>query len=279
MKNAIPHVCARIFSRAILFTIFGAIAITLFSVHPALAVRVWNLGDNFEQPPGTPKGRPQQVVTGLAPDPATLAGQRQIKLRVIGAGSGEPVENAMAYLVRMPHTPQTVVFNTDSDGRTIIWDIEDCYRKLVVSDGPISVSQWVSLPPGCVKDIVVELPYKACVTATRPTIKCRKAHFYAFRKRDGVYEHTYKGRLCCKLLKVWLPGGTYQLMMDACDKNDDLIKRFVWDDVEVRDGKPLFVKAEPHIEMPKPFVGGKPAFRAAGFVHAAGAWGKPRLHR
>ncbi len=115
---------------------------------------------------GAPKDRPHVIVSGLLPNPDTLSGSRYINLKVVASGSGKPIVNAMAYLVRQPHVEETVVYNTDDQGRTVIWNIEDCYRKLVVTDGVVSVKQWISLPPGCGKDIVVKLP--------RPEVRVRK---------------------------------------------------------------------------------------------------------
>ncbi len=166
MKNTSAPNVARIFLRALESLLICALTSFVVVETPASAVRVCSIGDNFEQPPGTPKDRPHVIVSGLLPNPDTLSGSRYINLKVVASGSGKPIVNAMAYLVRQPHVEETVVYNTDDQGRTVIWNIEDCYRKLVVTDGVVSVKQWISLPPGCGKDIVVKLP--------RPEVRVRK---------------------------------------------------------------------------------------------------------
>ncbi len=262
MTNRLSRSCVRGFMRAFataFILMFSTFLLLALNASPASAVRVWNLGDTYEQPLGTPKGAAYLIVSGLLPDMATLPGHRYINLKVVGSSSGKPIENAMAYLVRLPHEKETVVFNTDRNGQTIIWNIEDCYRKLVVTDGVVTVKQWVSLPQGIKKDLVVKLPYDCLVSVKRPVAKCDHARFYALRKSEQSYGRAYKGWVCCTLLRAWLPPGTYRFMMDACDKNDDAIKRFVWDDVKVPNSKSLYVGARPHVEKLEPLPkSGKP---------------------
>lgn len=158
MRNTIERICARNSLRAIESTLLSAIALLGCFVMPVSAVQVWNIGDNFEQPPGTPKDQPNLIVSGVQPDPWFLTGRRHINLKVISARNGKPIENAVAYLVRLPDVPETVVFSTNNEGCTTLWNIRNCYRKLVVTKGTVSVRQWVSLPEGSSKDIIVKLP-------------------------------------------------------------------------------------------------------------------------
>lgn len=170
MKNTIARTCAHNFLRAIKSTVLTVIALLGCFVMPVSAVQVWNIGDNFEQPPGTPKDQPHLIISGVNPDPRFLTGHRYINLKVISAGNGKPVENAMAYLVRLPDVPETVVFSTDSEGCATLWNIRNCYRKLVVTKGTVSVRQWVSLPEGTSKNIIVKLPFTFGKTVLRPAV-------------------------------------------------------------------------------------------------------------
>ncbi len=157
MKNITSRIGERLMLRAIAILLLGTSALAVFAATPASAVKVWSVGGNFEQPPGTPKNKPCLIVSGVCPDPATLSGQRYINLKVVSAKNGKPIENAMAYLVRQPQIPETVVFNTDNQGFTQIWNIEGCHRKLVVTNGVATVKQWIYLPPGNCREILVKL--------------------------------------------------------------------------------------------------------------------------
>lgn len=252
-KTASSH-CARGFGLAFATASLSAISLfLLFAMfpRPAFAVRVWDINGLYEQPPGTPENTPKLIVSGVRPDSSTLTGQRYIALKVVGGGGSKPVCNAQAYLVRLPEEPATVIFSTDVNGRATLWNIEDCYRKLVVTDGAVSVKQWVSLPQGLAKNMVVKLPYNSLVSVKRPVEKCKRAIFHAFRMREGVFVRSYEGWLCCTLLRAWLPGGKYDFVMENYDKNDRMISRYTWKNVDVPDGKSLYVGKTPLVERQK----------------------------
>ncbi|MBX9952899.1 MAG: hypothetical protein K2Y39_27240 [Candidatus Obscuribacterales bacterium] len=254
-KTASSH-CVRSFGRAFATAWLSAISLFVFLAmfsHPAFAVRVWDLNGIYEQPPGTPEDTPQLIVAGVRPDTSTLAGHRYINLKVVGGCSGKPVCNAQTYLVRLPEERETVVFNTDVNGETTLWNIEDCYRKLVVTDGAVSVNQWVCLPQGVGKEMVVKLPYNCLVSVKRPVEKCKRGVFHALRMKDGVFVRAYEGWLCCTLLRAWLPGGRYDFVMETYDKNDRILSRYTWKSVDVPDGKSLYVGKSPIVERQKLF--------------------------
>ncbi len=219
--------------------ILGAlICLSMGAYSPAEAVRVWNVGDNYVQPPGTPKGKPQLIVSGVRPGDGIGAHHkyRYLDVQVVAAGSGDGIENAMVYLVRKPEVKETVVYNTDRFGSTRLWNIDGCWRELVVTDGMFVIRQFVSIPGNTTTNIVVTMPYICRISLKVPPIECEQLSVSAVRKDEKNCQFNglrYVGKNNGKRISIWVPEGRYEIRADAYDKGGHGLKRYVWGPMRV----------------------------------------------